>query len=55
LAEHPGGDDVLIKNGGLDASESFKKAVHSDYAVSLRDARLVGVIESEERPEWYEK
>jgi cytochrome b involved in lipid metabolism len=53
LAEHPGGDDILVEHGGRDATERFRKANHSDYAVSLRDMRLVGSIESGPKPSDY--
>lgn len=55
LAEHPGGDDILIKNGGLDATDQFNKVEHTDYAKSLRDARLVGEIESAPKPKDYDQ
>lgn len=45
LAEHPGGDDILIAHGGLDASTRFNKEDHSDYAKSIRNSRLVGLME----------
>lgn len=54
LAEHPGGDDVLVKHGGIDATKKFKDANHSDYAVSLRNARLIGKMENKPMPENYE-
>jgi len=55
LAEHPGGDDILIKYSGLDATERFNQENHTDYARSLRDARLVGRIEDKPKPEGYDE
>lgn len=46
LAEHPGGDEILLKYSGLDASKPFNLQNHSPYAVSIRDSRVVGTIES---------
>ncbi len=37
LAEHPGGDDILLKYAGKDATKRFKSVGHTDYAISLRD------------------
>ena len=54
-AEHPGGDDVLIQYGGMDASKKFTSINHSVYALSLRDARLVGIIEDGPVPVSYQE
>lgn len=45
LAEHPGGDDVLIKHAGKDATQAFTDQQHSDYANSIRDSFFVGNID----------
>ena len=50
LAEHPGGDDILVRHGGKDASDYFNKMNHSEYAKSLRDARIVGAITKDPQP-----
>ncbi|CAD8121997.1 unnamed protein product [Paramecium sonneborni] len=55
LAEHPGGDDILLKYGGLDGTEKFKEMNHSNYARSLRNARLVGTLTSDSQPSDYLK
>ena len=44
LAEHPGGDEILLKFGGLDGTPKFLEVNHSNYARSLRNARLVGTL-----------
>ncbi|MBS1890224.1 MAG: cytochrome b5 domain-containing protein [Actinobacteria bacterium] len=54
LAEHPGGDEILLKYSGLDATKPFQQQMHSAYAVSIRDSRLEGKIESPDMPEGHE-
>ena len=44
-AEHPGGATILQQHSGKDATKSFIKQGHSEYAKSLRDMHLIGVIE----------
>lgn len=44
MAEHPGGDEILLKYGGLDGTPKFLEVNHSNYARSLRNARLVGTL-----------
>ncbi|CAD8209932.1 unnamed protein product [Paramecium octaurelia] len=55
LAEHPGGDDILLKYGGLDGTQKFLEVNHSNYARSLRNARLVGTLTSDPQPSDYIK
>lgn len=55
LAEHPGGDDVLLKYSGLDATVPFNVQIHTPYAVSIRDSRIEGTIESLTMPEGHEE
>ena len=55
LAEHPGGDDILVKHAGIDGTKKFKEANHSDYAISLRNARHVGKIVDTPMPIDYEE
>ena len=38
---HPGGEDVLIENGGKDASELFNNVGHSPDAIELRANYLI--------------
>lgn len=54
LAEHPGGDEILLKYSGLDGSKPFNQQHHTPYAVSIRDSRVEGVIESPEMPAGHE-
>jgi cytochrome b involved in lipid metabolism len=56
LAEHPGGDDILLRFSGKDATKIFKSinnSGHTEYAISIRDQRLVGTIESGAPPKEY--
>lgn len=40
-----------MNHAGLDASIRYTKVGHSDYAISLRNARLVGLIEDKPQPD----
>lgn len=54
-AEHPGGDDILLQYGGMDATKKFASINHSVYALSLREPRLVGAIEDGPVPVSYQE
>ncbi|PPQ67597.1 hypothetical protein CVT25_012091 [Psilocybe cyanescens] len=45
LDEHPGGDEVLLAEGGMDATEAFEDVGHSDEARALLPGMLVGNFE----------
>lgn len=49
LDEHPGGMDVLLKNAGKDASESFHEVRHSEIAMDWRNKFVVGEVADEDR------
>lgn len=53
LTEHPGGDDILLRYGGKDGTKGFRDQEHTDYAISLRDQRVVGTIENGDQPAEY--
>ncbi|KEI42097.1 uncharacterized protein L969DRAFT_14303 [Mixia osmundae IAM 14324] len=42
LDEHPGGDEVLLGEGGRDATEAFEDVGHSDEARKLLEDFVVG-------------
>ncbi|TIA89364.1 hypothetical protein E3P99_02146 [Wallemia hederae] len=42
LDEHPGGDEVIISEGGKDATEAFDDIGHSDEARSQLDKLFIG-------------
>ncbi|EDR12691.1 uncharacterized protein LACBIDRAFT_183113 [Laccaria bicolor S238N-H82] len=45
MDEHPGGDEVLLAEGGQDATEAFEDVGHSDEARELLPAMLIGEFE----------
>lgn len=45
IPQHPGGDEVLLSEGGKDATEAFEDVGHSDDARALLPKMLVGEIE----------
>ncbi len=44
---------IVFRYSGRDGTQAFNDQSHSDYAISLRNARLVGKIESPEPPAGY--
>ncbi|KAH0545250.1 hypothetical protein FGG08_000704 [Glutinoglossum americanum] len=42
--EHPGGDEVLLDVGGLDATEAFEDVGHSDEAREILSGHLVAKL-----------
>ncbi|KAF9971413.1 hypothetical protein BGZ73_005646 [Actinomortierella ambigua] len=47
LAEHPGGEEVLLDEAGRDASESFEDVGHSEEARSIMDGLYVGDLKTD--------
>ncbi|KAF8897911.1 cytochrome b5-like heme/steroid binding domain-containing protein [Infundibulicybe gibba] len=45
MDEHPGGDEVILAEGGQDATEAFEDVGHSDEARALLPAMFVGDYE----------
>ncbi|KAG6830500.1 hypothetical protein H0H92_000341 [Tricholoma furcatifolium] len=45
IDEHPGGDEVILAEGGQDATEAFEDVGHSDEARALLPDMLVGDFE----------
>ncbi|KAL7148903.1 hypothetical protein ABFS83_05G004400 [Erythranthe nasuta] len=50
LDEHPGGDDVLLKATGKDATEEFEDAGHSKTARELMEEFCIGEIDQPPSP-----
>nr|CAD7587161.1 unnamed protein product [Timema genevievae] len=49
LKEHPGGEEVLLEQGGKDATEAFEDVGHSLDARDLMDNYKVGELVPEDR------
>ncbi|KAL7419817.1 hypothetical protein Q5752_005733 [Cryptotrichosporon argae] len=47
LDEHPGGDEVIIEEGGRDATEAFEDIGHSDEARKMLDKMYIGDFKGE--------
>ncbi|OVA00835.1 Cytochrome b5-like heme/steroid binding domain [Macleaya cordata] len=45
LDEHPGGDDVLLKAAGRDATDEFEDAGHSKSAIELMKSYCIGEVD----------
>ena len=49
LDEHPGGEEVLLEQGGKDATEIFEDVNHSSEAKDLMKQYLVGKVPEHEQ------
>jgi len=49
LDEHPGGEEILIENGGMDATENFEDVGHSSDAREMLSEYYVGELAEEDR------
>ncbi|KAI5638959.1 cytochrome b5-like heme/Steroid binding domain-containing protein [Phthorimaea operculella] len=49
LAEHPGGDDVLLGEAGKDATREFESVGHSSDAKSVMKKYRIGQLVEEEK------
>ena len=49
LTEHPGGEETLIENAGIDASEAFEDVGHSDDAREMLAEYFVGELHEDDR------
>jgi len=45
IDEHPGGDEVILAEAGIDATEAFEDVGHSDEARALLPDLLVGTFD----------
>uniref|UniRef100_A0A914CK31 Cytochrome b5 heme-binding domain-containing protein n=1 Tax=Acrobeloides nanus TaxID=290746 RepID=A0A914CK31_9BILA len=48
LLEHPGGEDVILQQAGLDATEAFNDAGHSMDAIEMTKEYLIGRLPDNE-------
>jgi len=44
IEQHPGGQAVLIDQGGFDATEAFEEVGHSDFALEILKTYQIGVL-----------
>jgi len=49
LDEHPGGEEILIENAGVDASESFEDVGHSSDAREMLADYYIGDLHEDDR------
>lgn len=49
MIQHPGGEEVLLEQGGKDASEAFEDVGHSTDARELMKSYLIGELADEDR------
>ncbi|XP_040568699.1 cytochrome b5 [Lepeophtheirus salmonis] len=49
LDEHPGGEEVLIENGGMDSTEAFEDVGHSSDAREMMKDYLIGELSETDR------
>jgi cytochrome b involved in lipid metabolism len=62
LEEHPGGEEVLLEQGGKDATENFEDVGHSTDARTIMKDYLIGELIDEDKtgskersvPKWAE-
>lgn len=51
LNEHPGGELVLLQNGGMDATDEFEDNGHSEDARKLMADFKIGELKGNKKPE----
>ncbi|KAI3377906.1 hypothetical protein L3Q82_009035 [Scortum barcoo] len=49
LEEHPGGEEVLLEQGGADATESFEDVGHSTDAREMLEQYYIGELHMDDR------
>jgi len=49
LDEHPGGEEILIENAGVDATESFEDVGHSSDAREMLDEYYIGDLHEDDK------
>merc|ERR1712054_247523 len=49
LDEHPGGEEILIENAGIDATENFEDVGHSSDAREMLEEYYIGEVHEEDK------
>merc|ERR1711909_210045 len=49
LDEHPGGEEILIENAGIDATENFEDVGHSSDAREMLEEYLIGELQESDK------
>ena len=49
LDEHPGGEEILIENAGIDSTENFEDVGHSSDAREMLDEFYIGDLHEDDR------
>jgi len=49
LDEHPGGEEILIENAGVDSTENFEDVGHSSDAREMLEEYYIGELAEEDR------
>jgi len=49
LDEHPGGEEILFENAGIDATENFEDVGHSSDAREMLEEYYIGELAEEDR------
>lgn len=49
MEEHPGGEEVLLEQAGMDATESFEDVGHSTDAREMLEPYLIGELHMDDR------
>ncbi|KAI9342787.1 cytochrome b5-like protein [Zopfochytrium polystomum] len=50
LEEHPGGEEVMLEQGGKDATEAFEDIGHSESARQTLAKYIIGEVEAGSKP-----
>ena len=49
LDEHPGGEEILIENAGIDATENFEDVGHSSDAREMLEEYFIGDVHEDDK------
>ena len=49
MFKHPGGEEILIENAGIDATENFEDVGHSSDAREMLEEYYIGEVHEEDK------